>query len=1434
MADSLLDNYNPLYDIHLRQYFALPHMQKHLQKMGLLESTLNLNDDQVYARHHAMMDMMLKNREAQLVKMAELRKKLDAAEKVECCRRIRTGHSPESYRQGKPSRSLSRNRAGQKNGGSGGRQRRYSNSFEDRDFVQRIEERNADPVEANTRDPYKRLSANAKRFNYLHKLDDNTLVAYKDNLKKQLQRLERFREISFGPHSVARQPPPPQASWFFRRRSVLNMRGRKTTTGNKLNASHDSRTSCPPTTRKRKDSNTRLPPIHPPKNRIPTKPPAPVSLQQITTKLPPAAKKPAPTRGRPSNKRQTTTTTTTITSVSKSPPIADTTLPQLPSVTGHGIFTGAAAAATAAAIGTAALNMDDLIGKDEQEEPALETQKTFDRDTPVDQEDVQAEILDTLADQSEKVAEQEEEEFIPRQVVLDNTSINHGDYEDSDSEPEYAEEDRETPVEEEAIVRQEVGQQAASPVEPTHIEPVKTPEDSANEIVKKHEASPIAEETPVVSARTPPTLIFTEQSTEENTDKASESGRSEHSAQQSSTVDVHSTHVVEHFETHDAIPQSPVLSIHGEAEYEEAPQSPVLSIHSSHHSEHDEVLEHADRQSPVLSIHSSHHSDHIEEPADRHRPIANEYSEPEPAPHSPVDSEHQVSAVPQSPAPSVHSSMQQSLHETADQQEAQSPVLSHRSEHFSEDQEAAVPVPQSPVGSVHHSEHHDQDHVTSQSSVSSDHHEAVPQSPVGSVHHSEHQDQGHVALQSPVPSVHSSHHSEHQDHAPLSPAASELHSETLAHQMSPPQSPVVSEKDAVELSPSIYSSQTSEQLDSEQHRQDDRDEHSRSVRSTTMESSATMLQESFASESSSAPVQVAPQSPVTSEKDIAFERAPSVHSQGSEGFEHVDAPIDRHVEDDAPHSPVINGRDGVFERASSVHSSHASEHLDVPSSPVSLPAAGDHDEKKTENPLLAVHTSSYHEPAPHSPKDSENEQNPMDDQHSPAAAEQHPENEEQPVSQSPALSHQSERISEHHDDSVPVAQSPAESVHEHQEGHALRSPVVSEHPDNDHHQEKHHIDLTDVPKSPALSMSDSYAHENLEHEAAPKSPDLPSENEAFVPRSPSVHTSDAEEEQIVVQHQAGFTDEALSKSPTEMDLYNPSRENQESPVMPDSPIPAAIPIADRMDLEAYHNSPTKESTSPVAVNPMEVHVSAEQVAEQLESPKQRSNFEELINKSAEEEASQLVQEAMSEAPAIIDMVTAYEEKYDQSGESGADVMMTSIYQPSSEDHEEEVHSPKSHEGLSHNGDGEHDNISTDSLIIHDNQPDPMTQSIYQPHEKTEESKWDEGNKHVHEVISSSEHTDESGKHFTETVTTTTTVIKSGDDLENNNDEVDQESGSDEDDDKEKIIEEEEEHGSNGNLVRETITTTTRTITSGGLPEGGILVDDGDEKNISSL
>lgn len=63
--------------------------------MGLLDSNgvpvaRNGNvESELYARHHAMMEMMLKNRERILIQLADLQKKYDAAEKVEIYRKIR-------------------------------------------------------------------------------------------------------------------------------------------------------------------------------------------------------------------------------------------------------------------------------------------------------------------------------------------------------------------------------------------------------------------------------------------------------------------------------------------------------------------------------------------------------------------------------------------------------------------------------------------------------------------------------------------------------------------------------------------------------------------------------------------------------------------------------------------------------------------------------------------------------------------------------------------------------------------------------------------------------------------------------------------------------------------------------------------------------------------------------------------------------------------------------------------------------------------------------------------------------------------------------------------------------------------------------------------------------------------------------------------------
>ena len=94
MSDhSLLEMYNPLYDVHLRQYFALPHMQKHLKNVGLLDSSVDVRqepnqqqaahaaaaaaagDSELYARHHAMMDMMLRNRDRVLAQLVDLQRK---------------------------------------------------------------------------------------------------------------------------------------------------------------------------------------------------------------------------------------------------------------------------------------------------------------------------------------------------------------------------------------------------------------------------------------------------------------------------------------------------------------------------------------------------------------------------------------------------------------------------------------------------------------------------------------------------------------------------------------------------------------------------------------------------------------------------------------------------------------------------------------------------------------------------------------------------------------------------------------------------------------------------------------------------------------------------------------------------------------------------------------------------------------------------------------------------------------------------------------------------------------------------------------------------------------------------------------------------------------------------------------------------------------
>ncbi|UMM38939.1 hypothetical protein L5515_016198 [Caenorhabditis briggsae] len=1422
MADNLLDNYNPLYDIHLRQYFALPHMQKHLQKMGLLESTLNLNGDEVYARHHAMMDMMLKNREAQLIKMAELRKKLDAAEKVECCRRIRTGQSPESYRQGKPSRSLSRNRAGQKSNGSGGRQRRYSNSFEDRDFVQRIEERNADPLESNTRDPYKRLSANAKRFNYLHKLDDSTLVAYKDNLKKQLQRLERFREISFGPHSVARQPPPPQTSWFFRRRSlpsltasaggtalkeplrsVLNMRGRKATTGNKLNASHDSRTSCPPTTRKRKDSNVRLPPIHPPSRQwVPTKPPVPVSIQQTTTKLPPAAKKPAPTRGRPSTKRQTTTTTiTTVSSVSKSPPkedITTTTLPTLPSVTGHGIFTGAAAAATAAAIGTVALNVEDLIASDsEQASPVSETRGTHGRNSPAYTETIPIDNSHELEESAEKDVEQGEEEHVVRQIEAINAANTHGDYEDSSSEPEYAEEDKETPVEIEtvalgvtdAIVPEPFSSDLNSegnhaeqerPAEPNHDEALNTESQSLN--------------------RCSPTLSDTNLSIEKPT-----------------------------VESTDERPNLPTEKTEEKSEqYREETPDRVLSVNSSH----DSVAHHASEIVPVAVI-----NDHkIEQ-----------------SPKSPVEKYDHHGQVSSSPVRSLNSSPVLEDHGHSP------PKAEDYSEHeFEKSEHSPLLTSQDAENSQFESPTLPNDAVYEQEGL-------VVQNPI-----TVHEQSEPKSPESPVLSHHESHHLfedlDTQDQPPVQLLLNVNSAESL-EQTETLQSPAKTE---------IF----------EEHAPLDASESTVTKRETPELSDRSMSYQN-----------VSP----SLEQEVGFERATSVHSQASNDLERspsVEAPAEEFLAEEnisttAEHlfvseekpsgmgSPTV---DQVDESSSLIPSQE-----DMKNHPIS-----EHNDVVQQELMSPVHDDEHHEIQ---------EEEKQHDVLSADGCHQH--QEETDLERSTIMgqtnegAHQSsdhvdqvshneneirQELAEHVSSDHIMFEEPeniVEPVEEERSSPALRTDppdevassellaqnsVVENLSDNVEHGLVHEIshgpvEINDVPIVAPLSRKISHASDNQDVVAS--SPENIAAETEFAPRYPSVHTSDAEDEHEEMKHGSNFNEKYAPKSPTEMDLYNPSRGDVDSPVMSDSsPRSETAPFTEGKNITAYQDSETRESTSPVPKATEDTNISIEQVAQHIDqhpSPKEDMAIVDTISNTDND--SSLPSQSIIEQTDSIGNVEKEEDEHValqnlSSNNPNTDLMTTSVYQSGSYqenemfDDDHLVHhtnqSDEKNDRFLESSDAMHDktvqeqsdvkdsmildedNISTDSLSIHDKQPNPMMQSIYQPQSENEDNDGDHQTDHVQTTVT--EKTDESGRHYKETVTSTTnTVIKSGDDLENNNDEEDQESGH-----KEQIIEEEEEHGANGNLVKETITTTTTTITSEGFPEGGILVDDGDESNISSI
>ncbi|KAI6181765.1 hypothetical protein M3Y98_00864300 [Aphelenchoides besseyi] len=307
---NLLESYNPLYDVHLRQYFALPHMQKHLRSLGLLDSngvpvaqnsTTNNVESQLYQRHQVMMDMMLRNRERVLMQLADLQKKLDAAEKVEIYRRIRQGiTNPEEFRrQHITTRSFSRPARGrQRSSDKSDRQRRHSNSYDESELMKRIESENESAQHEYAQQHkslYSRLAANAYKYQYLHKLDDRTLLNYKETLRKQLQKLERFREAAFGPHSVAKHQPNPQNSWFFRRRSLptLTNRTASSSTQSRRPVHHLAVVNQPQRLRPSKSSQRARAgkSMSPPRNRLPTTVHSPQSQPSARTSAQPKPKK---------------------------------------------------------------------------------------------------------------------------------------------------------------------------------------------------------------------------------------------------------------------------------------------------------------------------------------------------------------------------------------------------------------------------------------------------------------------------------------------------------------------------------------------------------------------------------------------------------------------------------------------------------------------------------------------------------------------------------------------------------------------------------------------------------------------------------------------------------------------------------------------------------------------------------------------------------------------------------------------------------------------------------------------------------------------------------------------------------------------------------------------------------------------------------------
>uniref|UniRef100_A0A7E4V2U7 GLTSCR1 domain-containing protein n=1 Tax=Panagrellus redivivus TaxID=6233 RepID=A0A7E4V2U7_PANRE len=830
MAESLLENYNPLYDVHLRQYFALPHMQKHLRRMGLLDSNgvpvaQNGNvESELYARHHAMMDMMLRNRERVLMQLAELQKKYDAAEKVEVYRRVRSGATnPDEFARNHLSRSLSRPRraATQPPKSGSGRRRHSSNSFEDTEVINRIEKTYEQPnqVVINPKSTYDRLAANAFKYQFLHKLDDSTLSNYKESLAKQLQKLQRFRDISFGPHSVARHQPSLQTSWFFRRRSLKSV---KNGTANSAEPHRRHGKSQSP----RRHANV----THHQRRKSPQK-----AISSAPHRLPPIS---------------------TAASKPKSPPSSQPSKPV-------GIVAGVAAAgaAVAASVG-AVLNGSDEKASEKGTPPKSTTPEPIEASSPVPVRQLSEspppvptpppihpadEHMDTESDAEEGHRDKRSVSFD------DHESEQHTDQEDHDehqSEAGATESEVSVPAtppgdhEVHAAMTQSMYQGVPEDFNEKHIsldslneQPSETHEDE-EEPVTPHGDAPASQghddHHDDVEERQSEVHVSVEAASPREEQHFEEFYERPYSTEvKHENYDIQETEA-KHEEEHHEAPASPN---HSEPEdtltapdvpeglpedREPSPETdnpiedksvPIVEDASElrRYSEHSPVIEITEAEPRVLTDDEEEHHDHHDEAEDAPKPASNEVSPPQESTeqvseHDPVnsdDEEHveQVRHEPAAAAPDSESAHHddQSVHsehghdsehehlasEHADHTDAGSEHCDTESHHDAESVHG-TPASARSVTSVHHddaaSEHHSEHphddaesvHSVSASvrSIASSHHEAVPE-------HDDHHDD--------AASEHRSEHGEHHDNASVHSEAASARSVRSVHDDAAPE-----------------------------------------------------------------------------------------------------------------------------------------------------------------------------------------------------------------------------------------------------------------------------------------------------------------------------------------------------------------------------------------------------------------------------------------------------------------------------------------------------------------------------------------------------------------------------------------------------------------------------------------------------------------------